>query len=420
MPPELSIDKKAKRLCIYIGESDRWSGKPLYAALLETLKAEGIAGATVLRGVAGFGAHSRIHTAAILRLSEDLPLRIEVVDSSEKIARAMEVVVPMIREGLVTLEDVEVIRYTHRYLNPLPADKPVSEVMTREVITLAPDMSVAEAWEKMLEHRIKAMPVVTERGRVMGMLTDEDLLNRAGVKQRLSVAERLEAEVINQEIRALQSSLLKVADVMSEPAITIGQDEHLGTAAVRMAEHGIKRLPVVDNVGRLVGILSRVDILRQVTMTTPKLPRKELPGRAARSVKEVMYSDIPAVHQEADLATIVDTLLETGLRRLIVQDQQGRPIGLISDADIVSRVALPERHGVLAALGRSGAPPRSRVTAADLMSPGVLTAGPDTTLVEAAGRMLSESRKWLVVIGSEGKVLGLVDRQLLLEAMTMG
>jgi len=118
MVTELSISKNAKRICIYIGESDRWRGKPLYAAILETLKTNGAAGATVTRGVAGFGAHSRIHTAAILRLSEDLPLRIEVIDSPEKVSKALDAITPMVREGLITLEDVQVVRYTHRYLNP--------------------------------------------------------------------------------------------------------------------------------------------------------------------------------------------------------------------------------------------------------------------------------------------------------------
>src|SRR3990172_1165396 len=108
-----TIDRNAHRLIIYIGESDRWRGKPLYAAILETLKSEGIAGATVVRGVAGYGAHSRIHTAAILRLSEDLPLRIEVIDSPDKITHAMEVISPMVREGLIALDEVQVVRYTH-------------------------------------------------------------------------------------------------------------------------------------------------------------------------------------------------------------------------------------------------------------------------------------------------------------------
>lgn len=116
MPQKLM--SAAQILSIYIGESDKWRGAPLYAAILETLKKEGIAGATVIRGVAGFGAHSRIHTAAVLRLSEDLPLLIQVVDSPEHIQRAIDLTLDMVREGLVTIQPVEVIRYTHRDKTP--------------------------------------------------------------------------------------------------------------------------------------------------------------------------------------------------------------------------------------------------------------------------------------------------------------
>jgi len=77
------LGRRAKRLRIYFGESDQWRGRPLYLALLDALKKQGLAGATVVRGVAGFGAHSRIHTASILRLSEDLPVVIEIVDTDE-------------------------------------------------------------------------------------------------------------------------------------------------------------------------------------------------------------------------------------------------------------------------------------------------------------------------------------------------
>ena len=109
------LSEDAQLLTIFIGESDKWRGRPLYSAIIDLLRAEGIAGATVLRGVAGFGAHSHIHTASILRLSEDLPLCIQVVDKPDRIAHAIDLVSPMVREGLVTVEDLHVIRYTHRY-----------------------------------------------------------------------------------------------------------------------------------------------------------------------------------------------------------------------------------------------------------------------------------------------------------------
>ena len=100
-----------KLLRIFIGESDTWHGKPLYQAIVERVRAEGLAGATVLRGIEGFGADSRIHTARILRLSEDLPVVIEIVDTAEQIDRVLPILDEMVAEGMVTLERVEIIAY---------------------------------------------------------------------------------------------------------------------------------------------------------------------------------------------------------------------------------------------------------------------------------------------------------------------
>jgi CBS domain-containing protein len=419
MAPETPRLSDARRLSIYIGESDRWRNKPLYVAILEALKVEGIAGATVLRGVAGFGAHSRIHTAAILRLSEDLPLRIEVVDSPKYIDKALEVITPMVREGLITLEDVQVIRYTHRYLNPLPADKPIQDVMTEDVFTLDPEMTVAQAWERMLERSIKAMPVVDQNRRVLGMLTDEDLIHRAGLQQHLSVAVRLDRDMLDEQVGLMRTSTLKVGDVMTSPAITAHIGESLGPAAARMAKYEIKRLPVVDDAGKLLGVVARVDVLRQVMDLQAKPSKLPPPTGTTLTLKRVMYAEVPTISPDADLTTIVAALVETGLRRLVVVDEQNRPIGLISDSDVVSRIQPRQRRGVLAAL-RGGAAPNSGVLAKDLMSPGVLTAGPDAPLVDTARQMLSLHRKWLVVVDEQGRTMGLVDRQVLLRALTSG
>jgi uncharacterized protein len=96
---------------IFIGESDKYQGKPLYEALLERLRAKGLAGATVLRGVAGFGASSVVHTDKVLRLSLDLPLIIEVVETEETIQALLPDLDQMIGGGLITLERARVILY---------------------------------------------------------------------------------------------------------------------------------------------------------------------------------------------------------------------------------------------------------------------------------------------------------------------
>lgn len=99
---------------IFIGESDRYDHKPLYEVLVELLRKEGFAGATVLRGVCGFGAHSVYHTQKLLDLSADLPLIVEVVDTQEKINAIMPRIDEMMGGGMITLEKATVIRYSHQ------------------------------------------------------------------------------------------------------------------------------------------------------------------------------------------------------------------------------------------------------------------------------------------------------------------
>jgi PII-like signaling protein len=107
----VKLEGEGKLVRIFIGESDKHGRKPLYQAIVEMLRKEGMAGATVLRGIEGFGATSRLHTARILRLSEDLPIVIEVADTAERIEAIMPKLDEMVTEGLVTLERVEVVTY---------------------------------------------------------------------------------------------------------------------------------------------------------------------------------------------------------------------------------------------------------------------------------------------------------------------
>ena len=107
----MQIPHEAVRLRIFIGESDRWEHKPLYEAIVLKAREQHLAGATVLRGAMGFGKSSRLHTAKILRLSMDLPLVIEIVDSEEKIQAFLPVLDKMMGGGLITLEPIKVIDY---------------------------------------------------------------------------------------------------------------------------------------------------------------------------------------------------------------------------------------------------------------------------------------------------------------------
>ena len=108
----MKIPEEGQLLRVFIGESDKWDGKPLYEAIIFKAREMGLAGATMLRGLMGYGAASRIHTAKILRLSEDLPVVVEIVDSPEKISALLPEIERMAEGGLlVTLEKVQVIQY---------------------------------------------------------------------------------------------------------------------------------------------------------------------------------------------------------------------------------------------------------------------------------------------------------------------
>jgi PII-like signaling protein len=109
----MRLPQEAELLRIFIGESDKHGMRPLHEVIVEEARRQGFAGATVLRGIMGFGANSRLHTAKILRMSEDLPIVVEIVDTSERIDTFLPFLEEVIGEGLITREKARIIAYRH-------------------------------------------------------------------------------------------------------------------------------------------------------------------------------------------------------------------------------------------------------------------------------------------------------------------
>jgi CBS domain-containing protein len=407
-----------KRLTIYLGESDSWRGRSLYLSILETLRKSGIAGATVMRGLAGFGAHSIIRVSSIEPLSMDLPIVIVVVDSAELINRALALIGPMVREGLITLEDVNIVKYTHRYLHPLPADRPVAEIMTGEVSTVMPDTPVLKVVELLLGKLFKAVPVVDEDGQVVGIISDGDLLRKAGMPARLSIGERLSAD----ELRTFlaQISHEKTAgQIMTAPVHTVRTDAALGHVVQYMLQVGLKRLPVVDSQDKLVGMVSRLDVLRAISGDDIKQQERAPSPRPGRTIGDLIAPEMPTVHVNDDLVDVLQQMLKADIRRVIVLDEQDKAVGIITEGDIVARVSPVIRRNVIQMLAAkvSGADlSRGSATARDIMSEHVLSAPQETTVIEAITLMLQQGRKQLVVVDQQGRPVGIVVRQTLLAA----
>jgi len=415
----------AKKVTIYIGESDRWEGKPLHTAILELLKREDCAGATVTRALAGFGAHSRIHTASLVTLSSDLPLIVEWVDSPARIERIMPRLREMVLEGLITVNNVEVVTYSHRKLRELPTRAPVCDLMSRQVRTVTPVTPLTDAVELLLDQNYRALPVVDDHQRVLGILTDGDLLRRAQLLA-VSTQQELTASELRRHLDELRQADVTVGQVMTSPAITVNLTTSTADAMRLMADHDIKRLPVVDKEGRLQGIVSRLDLLR--VMAQPPVgesPRQPLTPGAHVTVGEVMMTQVPTVKADATLAKVVDLIVSMEQRRVVVVDGERRVVGIITDGDLLKRAAEDERGGVVEALMSRIPPSRQpgaiRVrqrTAGDVMTPDPVCVQTDTPLLVALQLLLRRRIKRLPVVDDDGRLIGLLGRGGVLQALS--
>lgn len=414
----------AQKVTIHIGESDKWGRKPLYAAILELLKKEDCAGATVTRGLAGFGAHSRIHTATLTDLSADLPLVIEWVDNPARIERVMPRLREMVLEGLITVQSVEVISYSHRRLRELPTAAPVHDVMTREVRTVKADTPLAEAVELLLGKVYRALPVVDKAGRVVGILTEGDLLAKSKLLAASVQRELTEAELAG-ELQRLRQAGQTVSAVMTPNPITVTSQTTLTEAVRLMVEHDIKRLPVVDEQGRLSGMVSRINVLRALAQPpVAELPRPNPPPGQHVRVGEIMLTNVPAVLVDAPLSDVVGRLVNSAQRRVVVIDANRRVVGIITDGDLIKRATTTERAGLLQSLvsrlplSQADSLHLSQRTAAEVMTGQVITVSPDTSLPEALRLLLTHQIKRLPVVDSQGRLVGLVGRGGILQALS--
>ncbi len=414
----MNIVGMGRRVRIYTGETSQWERKPLFLAVLEVLRREGAAGATVMRGVAGFGANSRIHTATILRLSEDLPMVIDWVDAPERVDRLLPQICAMVVDGLVTVEDVQIATYSHR---PVRADVPehlrVADVMRRDVATVRPETPIKALVELLLGRDYRGVPVVDAAERVVGIVTNGDLVERGGLAMRLELLATASQEAIQRELAALAASDRTAAEVMTRDVVTVLPDQSVLAAARLMTQRRLKRLPVVDAMGHLLGIVSRVDLLRTVAEGYPAPEPPPGQTRAARIVADVMRTQVPTVSLQAPLSEVIDAIVSTRLNRAVVVDAQRRVVGLITDAELVRR--LGEQAGIVTSLMRRAAavPITNKVTAADLMITEVVMTRPDVAIEVAIREMLAQRRKLLPVVDAQGRLIGIVDRFDLLQAI---
>lgn len=306
----------------------------------------------------------------------------------------------------------------------------VRDVMVRGVSTVAPETPVAEVVELLLRRDVKALPVVDERRRVVGIITGGDLLERGGLKLRLSAKRELDADTLREHLRALAESRRSARDVMTRHVRSIDADMDLNTAIEVMARHRVKRLPVVNELGELVGIVSRADILRAIAAVPDAAAGGEraLPA-GARTVAEAAITEVPLLAPDAPADEVLAAVLKTPLRRAVVAERDGVVLGIVSDRDLLARSSPDMRSRILQILGgkrsarrvaATGKRPSARggpLTAADLMAPLLITVQPHDSLTHAIRLMMQHRVKRLVVVDDQGRFRGLVDRREILRLL---
>ncbi len=428
----MQLAGRAKKVTIIVGHPAGEPGGTPYLRILERLKAEGAAGATAFKAIAAFGARAHVQAARLAEIVPDLPVMIVWIDTPERVARILPRISAMVHEGLIAVEEVDVQLYATTAVPDLPPAVTVGDVMTRQVVTVRPDTPMRELVEDLVNRRFRAVPVVDEEGRVVGIVTNGDLVRRGGLPVRLELLQTFDTPALHAQLARLAEPHREVREVMTSPVVTVRPEIDVRQAAALMIRRRLKRLPVVDEAGRLVGIVSRVDLLRTVAGAPEGPPGPEqypphVPGTAP--VRTIMSPEVPVVAADAPLSEVVNVVASTRLNRAVVVDEHRHVLGIITDAELIERLTPRARPGVLSALmHRIPFVPGSReaeevlrhttgTRARDLMTRDIVVAREDEPVREVLARMLQQGKKIVPVVDERGALVGMVDRADLLRVL---
>lgn len=337
---------------------------------------------------------------------------------------ATAVTEPPIMESLLVAPFAEKMEPGQRSQNPL--DRPVQDVMRTQVVTVSPDTAAADVVTLLLQKGYRSLPVVAENGRLLGIITDGDLLRRANLSTRLDSS----GDDWAPRLAALAGQAITGANLMTAPVVTIPATATLRQAVQQMIAHNLKRLPVEDG-GRLVGWISRVDILRAIEQrqTLDESLVYEMgsaaPPAGAATIADLMYREVPVVAPQATLEEVLQALERDRRRRAVVIDAQRRVVGIITDGDLLRRSQLATTPGLMARLRRlvTGQPALTDAflttteTAVDLMTAPAITVPVNATPDEALRLIMQHGVKRLPVVDEDGRLVGLLSRASLLRGL---
>ncbi len=414
-----------QQIWIYVDEGDSQRGRSVVRQVLETLRSAGCPGATVLRGVGGFGVHGVLYSDLLVDVPSRLPLVITCVDRSDRIERVLPALCALVTEGLIVRTPVEVIQSSRREGGPFPRNVTVADVMSRDVVQVKPATSVTAIFNLLIDRTVRALPVVNDQGAIVGIITDGDLLRRGATSLPLRLQQLLPHDAHKAEVALLATKPQHAAELMTPNPVILSAGTPIAQAAAMMVDQNLKRMPVVDVAGQLVGMVSRSDLLNTVVEGLHQRPEQplRLPEGAPATISALMITGVPTVQRETPLVATLDRRLENEKRRVVVVDADQHVVGIITDGDVLRRAARRVQGNALHRIAAwfSGGERPSELemqakgrTAADVMTSPVITVTSDTPPTEAIRLMMEHSVKRLPVVDADGRLIGLIGRAALL------
>jgi PII-like signaling protein/predicted transcriptional regulator len=407
-----------RRVRIYLNERDMVEGQPLYLATLEQLRRAGATGATALRGIAGFGAGSRLRTAGPADFTS-APIVIEWVDRAERVARVLPALDALLPTALITIEDLQVHRALLRAGGPF-GERTVGDVMLHEIATAELAMPLRAAAELMLERDQLLLPALDERRGLAGVLTAGDLARRAGLALPLPLLGALTAD--EQRVILDQLPERTVGDVLTTDPRTVYVEAPIALALSPMVEWGIANLPVLDRAGQLAGLFGVEQALRAALRDRTEDDGPVRDAEPPTTVALVMQRAVPTIAATVELSDVLVQLLAAPDHFLVVMDA-GLPVGTLTDLQLAKTLGEPLRSTWLAAL-RSPVVPLPQAlegaagqTAGSLADRALPSIGTQATQEQAIQLMLANGYARLVVLDEQGRLAGLLGRGGLLRAL---
>lgn len=414
---------------IFTSEEARYRGIPVADAVVDYIRKLKIAARCIVtRGIAGCYESGEVCTTRLEVLSFNLPIRIYITLPASAAERVLAGLEEMVGDGLIARHDLRVV--SHKAANTFfPRQLLVKDVMTAQPKSIGPADPLSDAARLLLSSIFTGLPVVDHNGRPIGVITQGDLINRAALPLRLGLLTQSGQDGVESVMQKL--ALRNVKDAMTTPAVIVAEDQPLSQAVNLMLAHDLKRLPVVDDAGRLSGMLSRLDIFRTVMREAPDwdtFRAQKIEVKNLRTVGDILRRDTHTVFPETTIDEVIRMIDENDIQRVAVIDAEGLLLGIISDRDLLHYFK-PDHEGLrylfskaARAFGKDGASAgnmeRQLATtrAGEVMIREVATIREKAVIEEAIRLMADQGLKRLPVVDDDGRFKGMISRDSLLRS----